>query len=77
MAYVTMIGQWGNSAAVRIRASTLSEANLKVGDCEEIEASPARIFLRTKERRPRPTLQDMIAACNPTAPMPDDLANWN
>lgn len=77
MAYVTMIGQWGNSAAVRIRASTLSKASLKVRDCEEIEASSARILLRTKERRPRPTVQDMIAACNPPAPMPNDLADWN
>lgn len=76
MPHVAKIAQWGNSAALRLTADVLKEARLKVGTPIEIEVTEAGVLLKAQARPKRPSLRDMLAACNPNAPMPADLAIW-
>lgn len=76
MSHVAKIAQWGNSAALRLTADVLKEAHLKVGTPVKIEVTDAGVLLKAQARPKRVSLQDMIAACNPNAPMPTDLVAW-
>ena len=57
------IGQWGNSAAVRIGTATLERAHLQVDDPIEIIARDDEIVIR--RQRPRVTMTDLLARFDP------------
>ncbi|SAL73042.1 transcriptional regulator/antitoxin MazE [Caballeronia peredens] len=68
------IQKWGNSAAVRLPAALLDQAHLELGDQLNVDVRPDGIMLTPA--RPTYSLADLIARCDSTAPMPEDLAAW-
>jgi antitoxin ChpS len=75
--HAAKIDKWGNSAALRLTADVLKEARLKVGTPVLIEVTPDGVLLKADLRVRRPTLTEMLAACDLNAPMPADLAGWD
>lgn len=71
------IVRWGRSAAIRLGNETLREARLSVGEYVVIDVTPSGLFIKAATQPARPTLNDMIAACDPDAPMPFDLVEWS
>lgn len=76
MTHTAKIAQWGNSAALRLNADVLKEAKLKVGTPVEVLITSEGVLLKPQTLSKRMTLQEMIAACSPLAPMPAELEQW-
>ena len=64
------IQKWGNSAAIRLPASMLSQIGASIGDA--IEVDPAMM----KVAKPKYKLSDLLAQCDKNAPPPADMAAW-
>jgi antitoxin ChpS len=69
------IQKWGNSAAVRLPTALLEQLKVVLGDKLAVDVRAEGVML--KPARHKYTLEDLVAQCNPKAPMPDDLAAWN
>lgn len=70
------IKKWGNSAALRLSADVLKAAHLHMGEYVVFEVMAGGVLIRPAGRRKIPSLAEMIAGCDASAPMPDDLAGW-
>jgi antitoxin ChpS len=68
------IQKWGNSAAVRLPAVLLEQINASVGGSLHADVRPDGLLL--SPARPAYSLDDLIAQCDPRAPLPDDMAAW-
>ena len=68
------IQKWGNSAAVRLPTELLSQLKVKLGDKLAVDVRPEGAMLKPK--RHSYALADLVAQCDPTAPMPADMAAW-
>lgn len=64
------IQKWGNSAAIKLPATMLSQIGASIGDKVEVEPKALRLT------RPRYKLEDLLKECDITAPMPTDIENW-
>jgi antitoxin MazE len=62
---LSSIAKWGNSAALRIPASVLSQANLKAGDCFDLVVNPDQTITLKPIRKHKPKLADLLAAITP------------
>ena len=60
----TKVAQWGNSAAVRLPASALEAARLRVDDAVDVIAREDEIIIR--RQRPRVTMAELLARFDPT-----------
>jgi antitoxin ChpS len=69
------IQKWGNSAAVRLPAALLDQLKVALGDKLAVDVRPEGIML--KPARHKYALEDLVAQCDPSAPMPTDLGTWN
>jgi antitoxin ChpS len=69
------IQKWGNSAAVRLPTSMLAQMGVRVGDSFEVDVAQGEATLRAA--KPKYKLADLMAQCDLTAPMPDDVAAWD
>lgn len=69
------IQKWGNSAAVRLPAAILAQLGLKAGDVVDADIAGNTVTLRAAKRRY--TAAELNAQCDPKAPMPDDLMEWD
>lgn len=74
--HAAKIDKWGNSAALRLPARVLKEAHFQVGTPIQIEVTEEGLLLKADKRHRRPTLDEMLAACDLAAPMPADLKGW-
>ena len=68
------IQKWGNSAAIRLPSTLLAQLGAKVGDVFDVDASSNQVILRVA--KPRYTLEELLAQCDPDAP-PPDLKEWD
>lgn len=64
------IQRWGNSAAIRIPAPMLAQIGAKVGDVVDVDPAAFQVA------KPRYALTDLLAQCDPAAPPPRDVADW-
>ncbi len=72
--HITKIARWGNSAALRLSADVLKEAQLKIGSAVSIEILKEGVLLKPiNGHLKRYSLDEMLAACDFNAPMPTDL----
>ncbi|MCU7927789.1 MAG: AbrB/MazE/SpoVT family DNA-binding domain-containing protein [Candidatus Thiodiazotropha sp. (ex Dulcina madagascariensis)] len=71
----TRIRKIGNSTGAIIPAAILRKLHLKEGDQLSIEEQDGKIVLMTE--KPKYSLKELLAKCDPTAPMPDDLVAWD
>ncbi len=66
----------GNSKGAVIPAALLRELNLNVGDQLDAQAVDGVLIL-TPSRKPKYTLAELLAQCDPSAPMPDEMTDWD
>ncbi|HXM35615.1 MAG TPA: AbrB/MazE/SpoVT family DNA-binding domain-containing protein [Pyrinomonadaceae bacterium] len=69
------IQKWGNSAAVRLPTALLEQLKVALGDKLAVDVRAEGVML--KPARHKYALEDLVAQCDPKAPMPADLAEWN
>jgi antitoxin ChpS len=64
------IQKWGNSAAIRLPATMLTQIGAAIGDAVEVDPQAFRVA------KPKYKLDDLLAQCNKNAPAPADMASW-
>ncbi|KJZ16989.1 MULTISPECIES: AbrB/MazE/SpoVT family DNA-binding domain-containing protein [unclassified Halomonas] len=70
------IQKWGNSAAIRLPVELLRQLGLSDGDLLEVEETSHRLVLKPVASKPKYSLEELLARCDPEAPEPEDLASW-
>lgn len=68
------IVKWGNSAAIRLPALLLNQIKVSIGATLSADVRPDGVLISPS--RPKYALDDLIARCDPKAPLPADLAAW-
>ena len=68
------IQTWGNSAAVRLPSTLLSQLGVTLGDKLSADMQPEGLVLRPA--RKSYSLADLMAQCDLKAAPPADVANW-
>jgi antitoxin ChpS len=68
------IQKWGNSAAVRLPSTLLTQLKVALGDKLAVEIRPDGVML-TPARRAY-SLTELLAQCDLNAPMPADMVSW-
>lgn len=68
------IQKWGNSAAVRLPSTLLSQLGVALGDKLSAEMQPEGLVLRPA--RKSYALADLMAQCDLKAAPPADVADW-
>lgn len=71
----TSIRKLGNSAGIILPAALLRSLKFEVGQTIDIEVEDGRLVV-TPKRRQRYTAAELNAQCNPRAPMPQDIVDW-
>lgn len=66
----------GNSLGLIFPAPMLKGVGVKEGTTVQIEQGPHNELI-IKQLKQEYTLADLVAQCDPNAPEPDDLADWN
>lgn len=69
------IQKWGNSAAVRLPSTLLSQLGVSLGDKLSAEMQPEGLVLRPA--RKAYSLDELMAQCNLKAAPPADVAAWD
>lgn len=69
------IQKWGNSAAVRLPSVLLEQINASVGGSLNANVRLDGVLLTPARRKY--SLDDLVAQCDPKAPIPADLAAWD
>lgn len=72
----TSLRNIGNSKGAVIPAVLLKELNIQVGDKLEATVDNGVLIITPKATKPRYTLAQLLAQCDETAPMPDELTEW-
>lgn len=70
----TSIRKVGNSAGMTLPASLLKSQGLSIGDKLDIALQDGCLIIR--KQKPHYNLQQLIQQCDTSAPMPDDLLDW-
>jgi len=65
----------GNSKGAVIPAPLLRELNIKVGDQLDAVAENGRLII-TPTHKPKYTLGELLAQCDPSAPTPTEMQEW-
>lgn len=73
----TRIRKIGNSSGAIIPSTLLKKLNLKNGDGIIISESEGRLIISPDDSRPRYSLDELLAQCDPGAPMPEQLREWD
>jgi antitoxin ChpS len=68
------IQKWGNSAAVRLPSVLLEQINASVGGSLNADVRPDGVLLTPARRKY--SLNELVAQCDPKAPVPADMAAW-
>jgi len=71
----TVVRNIGNSKGVVIPSQLLKTLKIEAGDQLEISEENGRIILVPSG--PNYTLEELIAQCNPEAPMPSEIEEWD
>jgi antitoxin ChpS len=73
----TSLRNIGNSKGVVIPAQLLKELNMHVGDKLDAKAEKGTLIITPKSITPKYTLDQLLAKCDESAPMPEELADWD
>ncbi|WP_133406270.1 AbrB/MazE/SpoVT family DNA-binding domain-containing protein [Parashewanella tropica] len=66
----------GNSKGAVIPVQLLKELGLKVGDKLEAITENGRLVITPKKQK-KYSLDDLLAKCDDSAPMPQELVDWD
>lgn len=72
----THVRKIGNSAGIIIPAQLIKALNLKEGDVLSIEEKEGKVVISPAGPRPKYKLEDLLAQCDPNAPMTNELIEW-
>lgn len=67
----------GNSSGTIIPSSLLKKLDLKDGDAILIQESEGRLIISKEDSRPKYTLTELLAQCDPDAPEPEEIKEWD
>jgi len=70
------IRKLGNSAGIILPAALLRALNLSVGSSVKAEEVKGALVL-TPAVKPRYSLDELLARCDPKAPVPEDMKTWS
>ncbi len=73
----TSLRNIGNSKGAVIPAQLLKELNIHVGDTLDAKAENGKLIITPKFVKPKYKLADLLAKCDESAPMPQELVEWN
>ena len=73
----TVVRKIGNSAGTIIPATLLKKLNLKEGDLVDIRDDKGRIVIVPYRIKRKYTLTELLAKCDESAPMPQELIDWD
>jgi len=68
------IQKWGNSAAIRLPAALMARAGLTIGD--KVDPDVELGLVKLVAAKPKYSLENLVAECNPSAPIPADMQAW-
>lgn len=69
------IKKLGNSAGILLPSVLMRALNLSVGQSVNIEMIGGNLLVKPQTAR-RYTLKELVAQCNPKAPMPAEVLEW-
>ncbi len=73
----TLVRKIGNSTGMIIPATILKKYSLKIGDNLDIQDDNGRIVIVPTQIKPKYTLTQLLAKCDESAPMPQELIDWD
>ena len=73
----TLVRKIGNSTGTIIPSAILKKLDLKVGDRVDIEDDDGRIVIVPAKSKPKYSLPELLAKCDESAPMPQELIEWD
>lgn len=72
------IRKWGNSAAVLMPPTLLSQMGVTIGDSLlVVSANTKTLTMRPVRAKPRYTLEELMAQCDLQASEPAEVAEWS
>ncbi len=71
----TSIKKLGNSVGILLPSVLVRTLNLSVGQPVDIESIDGNLVVKPKIAK-RYSLKELVAQCNPKAPMPDEIKEW-
>jgi len=72
----TLVRKIGNSTGTIIPFGILKKLNLKAGDLIDIHDDAGRIIIVPNKKKPRYSLTELLAQCDDSAPMPEEVLGW-
>ena len=70
------VKKWGNSAAVRIPAAVLEAAHVDLDQVVDVREEAGRIIIEPVRARPRYTLDELVAQCDPKKRLSREEREW-
>jgi len=72
----TSLRNIGNSKGAVIPAQLLKELNIHLGDKLDAKAENGSLVITPKSVKPKYTLDQLLAKCDESASMPEELIEW-
>lgn len=73
----TVLRSIGNSKGLVVPAQLLKELGFELGDKLEAKVVDGQLVIAQNAQRQKYKLADLLAKCDPSAPMPQALADWD
>ena len=75
--YATSLRKVGGSAMIAIPPSIINMLNLHIGENVSLELNSSNAIVIKPLQRKKPTLNDLLAQCDASAPMPAADGEWD
>ena len=73
----TSLRNIGNSKGAVIPAQLLKELDIHLGDKLDAKAENGSLVITPKSIKPKYTLNQLLAKCDKSAPIPEELTEWD
>ena len=73
----TVLRKIGNSHGIILPDKLLKKLGFQLGDKLDMTAVEGKLVIALAEKRKKYTLADLLAKCDISAPMPQELATWD
>ncbi len=75
--YATSLRKVGGSTMIAIPPTLVNMLNLHIGENVSLELNSNNAIVIKPLQRKKPSLSDLLAQCDATAPMPEADAQWD
>lgn len=75
--YATPLRKVGGSTMIAIPPSIINMLNLHIGENVSLELDSSNAIVIKPLQRKKPTLSELLAQCDPHAPMPAQDTEWD